>query len=180
MEYFETISYVSGAFWHCSKGRDESFELIDLSSKTNGIIPIKNPDADLSEFFDLFDQENEIARYMNENHSEIRNMLDGKHEKYNLCGISILSNGLIRFHFTNGVYFTGDNVPLNMKKCPCFMVLFDDPTRKRFVIESEKKDFFSDSPIIVEIRAYQFDSEYRTIKTGHLDGKPVVFVTERN
>ena len=183
MEFFDYMVLTKDYLWHYGRDRDgDELVVTNLCTNKNGIIPDEIPeDNDLSDFFDYSDEKDKIAKYMSENHSEIRKMVNGTHDKYNLYGVSVHSSGTIFFRFTDGEYFLGDGVPLNMKNFPGLTIETNDTTRKKIVIQSSDNGYYNGDKILTtEIILYQFEDKYRTIKTGMFGGYSVAFVTEDN
>ena len=186
MRFFEKIVYIKDTFWYIRNDRDCKLRISKLFFFPTGIIKEDIKDEDLYTFFDLSDLTNDVARYMVENHSEIRRMLDGSNEKYTFNAVSVCADGTIRLHFSEDGYYPIDSVPLNMSKCPGLYIETDDNARTAYSIVASLKrdpdDVFSveEDFVFTTIDESEFDEVYRTIKTGKVDGKEVAFITEHN
>lgn len=186
MRFFEYKAFIEDAFWYIHNDKGCKLSIAKFFSYPTGVIQEDIKDDELYTFFDLSKTTNEVVKYMAENHSEIKKMLDGSHEKYVFSAVSVCADGTIRIHFSGDGYLLPDSVPLNMSKCPGLLIETDDNARTKYSIVSSFKrdpdDIFSVEANFVSttIDESEFDEVYLTIRTSKVDGKEVAIITEHN
>ena len=112
------------------------------------------------DLFDLTDEKNEVASYMNAHHDEIYDMVSGRHDVYKLAAIVVKPEGNIEFAFFKNGDLCVDKVSLKRSLYPSFK--FDQRLR-HYEIRVEKRDEYNATVIEAKDR-------YKCV-TGWQNGK---------
>ena len=120
---------------------------------------------------DLSNEEDEVAKYMSENHSEIKRILCGEHEKYKFYGVVIKADGRIELAFSIDGMLNIDKIPVVLDNNPCFTVETDE-VLQRYVTITVTPVQGRHMTVITES---QLGMTYRHINTGWQNQKTVAY-----